>query len=668
MNNKKKSEKAEVEEQVCHGINLKDMDLMVKPGDDFYEYACGGWMKAHPLSERPDKSCYSHFTRLSEQKLQRLHDMFEELCKTAQEFGTVEQKIADLYRLDMDTERRNREDVQPIVADLKKIRAFKKQNLTRFLAEWGQNDFMPFIYLGVMVDKMDSTRHMLCLFSGGGRLPGRDYYLKTDKESKKIQQGYRDYMVKVFMLAGYSKRVAMRMSRTIYEVEYRFAEASLEREEMRNPEATYNVRTVDQLQKDYPAIDWEEYLASMGMAHVESVIVPLPQIMAVANDLLLSLTELQLRDYLTGLFIRQNGGTLSEAFGDAFFDFFGRALSGIKEKEPRWKSATSLTEIILKEVVGQAYVKKYFSQEYKAKAQKLIHAIRMSLASHIADRPWMSNATKIRALTKLNALTVKVGYPDKWEDYSDLTIDPERSFFENLREINKFQFKKMMRKLDEPVDRDEWIKSPQTINACYVPSRNEICFPAGILQPPFFDPEADDAVNYGAIAIIIGHEMTHGFDDQGRKYDLDGNLSGWWTDEDLQQFNAATERLVDQFNQIVVIQDQCINGNLTLGENIADLGGMSIALDAFKKTQQYREGKEIDGFTPLQRFFLSYAQMWAENMTDEATLLQTKNNCHPISRYRVNAILRNIDEFIDAFGIKPEDKMWLDPNDRIAIW
>ena len=657
-----------VQAQVTHGVNRADMDLSVKPGDDFYEYAGGGWMKANPLTKHPEYSSYGVFNVLIEQNENRLRDMFLELGKTEHKMGTVDQKVADLYKMAMDSDRLNREGAQPLMADLAKIKAFKKKDLTRFLADQHLKIGNPFFGIAVETDLKNSDLNVMWLEAGTSGLPDRDYYLNTDADSKKIQQAYKNFLTKMFVLAGYSKKDASRASKTIYDIEYKFAQAKMDRAEARDYNKLYNIRTLDQLQKDYPAINWKEYFNLMGTPTVESVILTEPKVMAVANDLMTKLSEQQMRDYMAGILIRGASNYLSDDFGETSFDFYGRMLSGQKERKPRWKRALGFPNSLLGEAVGEIYVSKYFAHGSKEKMLKLIGELRKALAAHIASLTWMSEQTKINALVKLNAFTVKIGYPDKWRDYSGLQVDPSKSLYDNIKAASLYETRRNLDKMGKPVDRDEWGMTPQTVNAYYNPTTNEICFPAAILQPPFFDVEADDATNFGAIGVVIGHEMTHGFDDQGRMFDQYGNMTDWWTEEDSKQFQEAAEKLAAQFDQIVVVKDQHANGHLTLGENIADQGGLRIAYDAFRTTQQYRDGKQIDGFTPTQRFYLSYGRIWADNMTEEAIFQQTKSDPHSIGRYRVNATLRNIDTFFDAFGIKAGDKMWLDPADRAIIW
>ena len=649
-----------------HGINRADMDLTVNPGDDFFQYSGGGWMKANPLT--PEYASYGVFNELAEKNRNQLKELFDNLANEPHAPGSVGQKVTDLFALAMDSTRLNNEGAGPLRRDLDWARSFTKQELTPYIAHAHMNLGNPFFGIGVEADLTNSAMNTLYMSGGTSGLPDRDYYLKTDAESRKIQQAYRDYLAKMFRLAGYKKGDAVTAAKTIYDIEYKFAEASMTRAEQRDISKLYNPRTVVDLERDYPAINWRQYFTLMGLPAVENVIVEQPKVMAVANDLMLTLSDKQIRDYLAGGIITSAAGYLSDDFGETSFEFYGKTLSGQQQRRARWKRAMNLPNGVLGEAVGQLYVEKYFAGDSKEKMLTLIGNLRRSLASHIANLDWMSDETKVNALLKLNSFTVKVGYPDKWRDYSALTIDPDLSLYDNMKAASLWSTKRNLDKWNKPVDKEEWEMTPQTVNAYYNPLNNEIVFPAAILQAPFFDPEADDAVNYGAIGVVIGHEMTHGFDDEGRAFDYQGNMTDWWTEEDAAKFTEVAEKLAGQFDQIIVVGDEHANGHLTLGENIADQGGLRIAYDAFLKTRQAQEGKLIDGFTPEQRFYLSYGRIWAENNTPESEYQQTKSDPHSLGRYRVNATLRNIDTFFKAFDIKPGDKMWLDPADRAIIW
>ena len=641
--------------------------MSVRPGDDFYQYAGGGWLKANPM--KPEYSSYGVFNDLAETNRKQIRELFENLSKEKHAFGSVGQKVADLYNMAMDSVRLNKEGAAPLQKDLDKVKAFsKKADFTAFIAD--QHLYMgnPFFGIGVDTDLKNSDLNVMWLSAGTSGLPDRDYYLNTDVDSKKKQEAYRAYLSKIFQLSGYKKKEAEKAAKVIYNIEYQFAEAEMSRAEARDYNKLYNIYTIDMLQKDYPAIQWAKYFELMGVKDVKQVILTEPKVMAVAQKLMSTLSEQDIKYYVAGLIIKSSTSVLSDDFVNANFDFYGRLLNGQKEQKARWKRALGFPNSLLGEAVGELYVSKYFAGESKAKMLKLIDNLRKALATRIANLTWMNDTTKINALVKLNSFTVKVGYPDKWRDYSKLTIDPAKSLYDNVAAATYVETLRNLEKFGKPVDKSEWGMTPQTVNAYYNPTTNEICFPAAILQAPFFDVNADDATNYGAIGVVIGHEMTHGFDDQGRNFNADGNMVDWWTAGDSKRFTAAAEKLAAQFDQITVVGDLKANGHLTLGENIADQGGLRISYDAFKTTQQFQEGKEIDGFTPAQRFYLSYGRIWAEHMTEEAIYQQTKSDPHSIGRNRVNATLRNIDTWYDAFGVKEGDKMWLAPAERAIVW
>ena len=650
-----------------HGVNKADMDMSVRPGDDFYQYAGGGWLKANPM--KPEYSSYGVFNDLAETNRKQIRELFENLSKEKHAFGSVGQKVADLYNMAMDSVRLNKEGAAPLQKDLDKVKAFsKKADFTAFIADQHLYKGNPFFGIGVDTDLKNSDLNVMWLSAGTSGLPDRDYYLNTDADSKKKQEAYRAYLSKIFQLSGYKKKEAEKAAKVIYNIEYQFAEAKMSRAEARDYNKLYNIYTIDMLQKDYPAIQWAKYFELMGVKDVKQVILTEPKVMAVAQKLMSTLSEQDIKYYVAGLIIKSSTSVLSDDFVNANFDFYGRLLNGQKEQKARWKRALGFPNSLLGEAVGELYVSKYFAGESKAKMLKLIDNLRKALATRIANLTWMNDTTKINALVKLNSFTVKVGYPDKWRDYSKLTIDPAKSLYDNVAAATYVETLRNLEKFGKPVDKSEWGMTPQTVNAYYNPTTNEICFPAAILQAPFFDVNADDATNYGAIGVVIGHEMTHGFDDQGRNFNADGNMVDWWTAGDSKRFTAAAEKLAAQFDQITVVGDLKANGRLTLGENIADQGGLRISYDAFKTTQQFQEGKGIDGFTPAQRFYLSYGRIWAEHMTEEAIYQQTKSDPHSIGRNRVNATLRNIDTWYDAFGVKEGDKMWLAPAERAIVW
>lgn len=648
------------------GIQIADMNPQIPAGENFYEYAGGGWMKAHPLTA--EYARYGVFHELAEKNREQIKELFAQLSAEKHEQGSVGQKVTDLYNLAMDSVRLNNEGANPLKQDLLAINQIKKSDLTAALTKLHLTMVGPFFNIGVEGDLKNSNMNVVYLGAGTSGLPDRDYYLKTDADSKKIQEKYRLTLQKLFILAGYSAKEAKRAVKTIYDIEYAFAEAKMSRAEARDYTKQYNVYTIEKLQEEFPAVEWRKYFDLMGLKDLKQVILTQPKVMAVAQKYMAVMTEQQIRDYIAGEAITSSADYLSDEIAETAFDFYGRTLRGQKERQPRWKRAQGYPNNLLGEAVGQLYVKKYFPEEAKSKIIKLVNNLRNSLAEHIASLTWMGDSTKINSLVKLNAFTVKVGYPNKWRDYSNLTIDKNKSLYENIKAASQCEMARNLDKNGKPVDRDEWAMTPQTVNAYYNPLSNEIVFPAGILQAPFFDPKADDAVNYGAIGVVIGHEMTHGFDDQGSMFDSNGNMRNWWTAKDRENFNKTTEKLVDQFNQIVVVKDEHANGKLTLGENIADQGGLRIAFDAFKKTEQGQGNEKIDDFTPEQRFYLSYGRIWAENITEESAYQQTKSDPHSIGRWRVNATLRNIDTFFKAFNIKEGDKMYLAPEERVVIW
>ena len=537
-----------------HGVNKADMDMSVRPGDDFYQYAGGGWLKANPM--KPEYSSYGVFNDLAETNRKQIRELFENLSKEKHAFGSVGQKVADLYNMAMDSVRLNKEGAAPLQKDLEKVKAFsKKADFTAFIADQHLYKGNPFFGIGVDTDLKNSDLNVMWLSAGTSGLPDRDYYLNTDADSKKKQEAYRAYLSKIFQLSGYKKKEAEKAAKVIYNIEYQFAEAKMSRAEARDYNKLYNIYTIDMLQKDYPAIQWAKYFELMGVKDVKQVILTEPKVMAVAQKLMSTLSEQDIKYYVAGLIIKSSTSVLSDDFVNANFDFYGRLLNGQKEQKARWKRALGFPNSLLGEAVGELYVSKYFAGESKAKMLKLIDNLRKALATRIANLTWMNDTTKINALVKLNSFTVKVGYPDKWRDYSKLTIDPAKSLYDNVAAATYVETLRNLEKFGKPVDKSEWGMTPQTVNAYYNPTTNEICFPAAILQAPFFDVNADDATNYGAIGVVIGHEMTHGFDDQGRNFNADGNMVDWWTAGDSKRFTAAAEKLAAQFDQITVVGD-----------------------------------------------------------------------------------------------------------------
>ena len=652
-------------------IDLSNFDLSVAPNADFYQYATGGWQKNNPL--KPEFSRYGSFDVLRENNEKRINALFQEMTKLEAAPGSVEQKISDLYKMGLDSVRLNAEGAAPLAADLQLVEGLvDRSQLPEVLAKIHMALANPFFGIGVMADLMDSNVNTLYVGQSGISMGDRDYYV--DPENAPIKEAYKNYLVRIFTLAGYDEAAAAQAAADALEVEDSLAEVFFSNVEQRDIPAQYNPMTRAEFAKAYDAIDWDVYFEGMGLADADRMIVQQKRVMERVNQLFKTLPLDKIRHYLTAQIINGGASSLSDDFQTASFEFYGRTMSGQQEQKPRWKRAMSVPNGLLGEAVGEMYVAKYFPEKDKQRMTELVKNLQTSLSQHIAALDWMSDATKAKAQEKLSSFTVKIGYPDKWKDYSTLTIDPSKSYYENLRDAGIWATKDNLDKYGKPVDRDEWGMTPQTVNAYYNPTTNEICFPAAILQPPFYNPDADDAVNYGAIGVVIGHEMTHGFDDQGRQFDKDGNMNNWWTDEDAAAFQAKTEILVKQFDAIEVLpakEEQPAlhaNGALCLGENIADQGGLRVAYTAYRNSLEGKEAPApIDGFTDAQRFYLAYATLWAQNIRDEEIARLTKLDVHSLGKWRVNATLRNIQDFYDAFGIT-DGAMFMPEEERVIIW
>ncbi|MEG0560080.1 MAG: M13 family metallopeptidase [Muribaculaceae bacterium] len=648
------------------GVDPANLDCTVAPGNDFFQYACGGWMKNNPLEGQYSR--FGTFDQLGENNKTQVRELIQNLGKENNAKGSVAQKVDDLYKMGIDSVRLNKEGGNPIQEDLAKIANLNRKDLTKIIASQHNGIGAPFFGTFVMSDLKDANVNVLYMSQGGMSLGDRDYYLLNDDSSKKIRAEYLKYLQKVFSLSGYSASKAKKAATNIMKIETILAKVAMSREELRDYSKQYNARTVAELKKDYPNIDWNTYFTTIGLKDVDKMIVCQLNSMAKVNELMKTLSDKELKDYLSYSIISVASSYLSDDFYQAEFDMFSKTLSGKKDMEPRWKRALSVPNGLLGEAVGKLYVEKYFAGDSKAKMLKLVNNLKTSLGEHIANLTWMTEATKINALVKLNSFVVKVGYPDKWRDYSGITIDATQSYWTNIKKAIEFESAYQYNKYYQPVDKEEWGMTPQTVNAYYNPSTNEICFPAGILQAPFFDVNADDASNYGAIGVVIGHEMTHGFDDQGRNFDQNGNMVDWWKPSDAENFKKLTDVLVAQYDSIKVLGDVHANGTFTLGENIADHGGLRVSYTAFKKTLQGMKDTKTDGLTPDQRFYLAYANVWAANIRDEEILRRTKMDPHSLGKWRVNAALRNVQPFFDAFSIKAGDPMFLAPENRVTIW
>ena len=639
------------------GANRENLDESISPRTDFYQYACGGWQKNNPL--KPEYSRYGSFDVLAENNLIQLHDLVEGLRGQKHEKGSISQKIGDLYSMGMDSARRNKEGAKPILADLKRINSAKRADFSALIS-WMHQFSSPFFGIGVMGDLQNSDMNILYWGQAGMGLGDKDYYLENDEQTKKIREAYRKYIADVCVLSGYSKKDAERVVANVMDIETELAKASMSRTEQRDLLSQYNIRTLEQVDSVCPAMDWDGYLKAMFLPKVETMCVMQTASLEKVNDLLTNKSEQAIRDYLAFSLIDAASNYLSDDFREVSFKM-SSVISGAEQDKPMWKRALAVPNGMLGEALGQLYVEKYFPESSKTRMVELVNNLKVALGEHIESLTWMSGETKAKALDKLNAIGVKIGYPDKWKDYSEINVDPNKYYWENVKAASLFHTKDSNKKCGKLVDKSEWHMTPQTVNAYYSPSSNEICFPAGILQAPFFSPDVLDADNYGAIGVVIGHEMTHGFDDNGRKFNKEGNMIDWWTEEDANKFNELADKLVAQFDSIVVLGDQHANGRLTLGENIADQGGLRIAYSAYLKTQEAKEGKTVNGFTPAQRFYLSYANVWAGNIRDAEILRRTKTDEHSLGKWRVNATLKNIAPFYDAFGIKEGDAMFLAP-------
>ena len=652
-------------------IDLANFDLSVSPNADFYQYATGGWQKNNPL--KPEFSRYGSFDVLRENNEKRINALFQEMTRLETTPGSVEQKIADLYKMGLDSARLNAEGAAPLASDLALIDGLTdRAQLPGLLASIHMALANPFFGIGVMADLMDSRVNTLYVAQSGISMGDRDYYV--DPSNAAIKEAYKAYLVRIFTLAGYDEAAAAQAAVDALEVEDSLAEVFFSNVEQRDLPAQYNPMTREEFARRYDALDWDAYFESMGLAQADRMIVQQVRVMDRVNELLKTLPLEKIRHYLAAQVINEGAASLSDDFQTASFEFYGRTMSGQQEQKPRWKRAMSVPNSLLGEAVGEMYVAKYFPEKEKQRMMELVKNLQTSLSQHIDSLEWMSDATKAKAQEKLASFTVKIGYPDKWKDYSALEIDPAKSYYENLREAGIWATKDNLSKYGKPVDRAEWGMTPQTVNAYYNPTTNEICFPAAILQPPFYNPDADDAVNYGAIGVVIGHEMTHGFDDQGRQFDKEGNMNNWWSEEDAAAFKAKTDILVRQFDAIEVLPargDQPAlhaNGSLSLGENIADQGGLRVAYTAYRNSLEGKEAPApIDGFTDAQRFYLAYATLWAQNIRDEEIARLTKLDVHSLGKWRVNATLRNLQEFYDAFGIT-DGAMFLPEAERVIIW
>jgi len=652
---------------IVPAIDVANMDPSVKPGDDFFRYVNGTWMKNNEIP--PEYSQYGAFTVLYENNQDQLKSLVEEVSaqKDAKN-GSVSQKIRDLYNSGMDTVRINEVGVNAIANEIAEIEAINNlEEVQKFIADMHRKGEYPLFYVYSGADQSNSSMEIANFYQGGISLPDVSYYLSDDERSTEMRGQYLDHLTKMFMLKGDDETKARQEAETVLKVETEIARNSKTRLELRDPIANFNKLELDGIQELSPNFDWKMYFTQIGLPNPGEVNVGQVEFIAGISQLMKNISVDEWKTYLMWNLLDNSANYLSDDFVNQNFEFFGKTLSGRQELQPRWKRVLAVTSGRLGEAIGQLYVEKYFPPEAKHRMVNLVENLRLAFGERIKNLDWMSDETKVKALNKLDAITVKVGYPDQWRDYSALTIVPD-NYIQNARNSRAFEFDYNISKVGKPVDKKEWGMTPQTVNAYYNPSNNEIVFPAGILQPPFFNKDADDAVNYGAIGVVIGHEMTHGFDDQGRQYDQDGNLNDWWTEEDAQRFAEKTAKLVEIFNNYVELDSLHVDGELTLGENIADLGGLSISYDALQKAYNGVVPEPVDGFTSDQRFYLGYAQVWRSNIRDKELMRRLKEDVHSPADSRVNVPTFNLDTFIAAFDIQPTDKLWIPVEKRAKIW
>ena len=650
------------------GIDPSNLDTSVRPGDDFYHYAAGGWLKSHPLDAEHSEN--GAFVDLYELNQKRIQDLILQYANSPQQKGSLGQKIGSLYKLMMDSVRLNREGWAPLKPTLDRIAAIKTpreyQIVTAALDRNGENTMM--YGIGIDADQRNSAWNLVNIGQGGLGLGTRDYYTSDNPDNKKVLEAYKTYLTKLFMLVGNDEATAKSKMQKVIDIETQIAKASYDEVKLRDIDANYHKMTYTDLVDQFPGIDWGNVLLASGLPAIDTIDVAEPEPIHEVEKILANTPLDDLKTYAEAKVISGATGRLSDDFRKVEFEL-DAALSGVKQDRPRWKRAVSLVSGSLGEAIGKLYVEKYFPESSKKKMLDLVHNLQTALAQRIDQATWMSQATKAQAKDKLQNFIIKIGYPDKWKDYSGLQVDDSLSLYENMKRISRWAVDKVIaEKVNKKVDKMEWGMTPQTINAYYNPSTNEICFPAAILQPPFFDPNADDAVNYGAIGGVIGHEMSHGFDDQGAQFDKYGNQHDWWTAQDKKNFDARTKVLADYFSNFEVLPGVKINGKQTLGENIGDNGGLNIAFTALQNEMKSRALTTVNGFTPEQRFFLAWARVWASNATPEVVKYLCTVDVHSPNMARVNAALPQIDAWYKAFNVKKGDKMFVPKNKRAHIW
>lgn len=654
--------------QLVSGFDPKTFDKSVKPQDDFFQYINGGWIKQNPIPAT--ESRWGNFNILAEQNLETQRKILETAAAITNEEGSASQKIGTFYKVAMDTVKLEKEGFKP-VANLfdQTNNATNGKDFAKLVGEFHQQGISGFFSVYVGLDVKDNEKYVVWFSQSGLSLPDKDYYSKQDEKSKKIREEFKSHIKNMYLLYGRSEGDAVMASRLILDFETKLAQRSMSRVDNRNMEKKYNKRALSQVFETYPNFDWNTYLETVGipLAPHDSVVVAHLDFFDNLNRLFTESDPMTFKLYMNWKVMQASSGYLNNKIGQESFRFYGSVLQGTKEQKPRWKRAVASSNSMVGELLAQEYVKVAFSEEAKVKVNEMVDNLKEAYRMRIQNLDWMSAVTKQKALEKLDAFNRKLGYPDQWKDYSELRI-VEESYWEIYQRCSKFGYKRMVEKLGTTVDRTEWNMLPQTVNAYYSPTMNEIVFPAAIMQPPFFNPNADDAVNYGAIGAVIGHEFSHGFDDQGSKYDAKGNLNTWWTEDDRSKFEARTQLLVNQFNEFQPLDSVFVNGQLTLGENIADLAGLTVAYDAYMISLKNKPKSKIDGFTPEQRFFIGFAQVWRGHSRPEYVRNQVVTDPHSPQQYRVIGTLSNMPEFYQAFGVKKGNKMWREDSKRVKIW
>ena len=658
------------EAQNKSGLVMQNLDKTVKPADDFYRFATGGWQKSHPLPAAYSR--YGSFDLLQEDNSKRINSILTELQKKTYKKGTIEQKLSDFYKQALDVDARNKAGIAPVKPLLDEMEAAQtKADLHKIQLKYAAQGYGVSFGGGFGADEKNATMNIFNVMQSGLTLGQKDYYVNNDAATVAIREAFKKHIQKMFQLYGFSAEQAAQKEQAIFQHETMLALISKSMTELRDPQTNYNKMTLKEFQQNYPNLNLEEMANAEGIKseYIQEMIVGQPAFLAGLDKITAAEDANTLKALMEWDVIQNSSAYLTDEIREANFDFFGKTMSGRQEDYPLWKRATNQVESQMGEALGRMYAKRFFPESSKKMMETLVKNLQVSLGQRIDAQTWMSDTTKAAAHNKLDKFYVKIGYPNKWTDYSNLNIDPSKSFYENIMACREFRHNKhISEKAGKPVDRDEWHMTPQTVNAYYNPTTNEICFPAGILQYPFFDPKADEAFNYGAIGVVIGHEMTHGFDDQGRQYDAEGNMKDWWTANDAKGFEKRADLYANFFSNIKVLPDLNANGRFTLGENLADHGGLMVSFNAFKNATAKKPLKNKDGFTPEQRFFLAYAGVWGQNITEKEIRNRVKRDPHALGEWRVNGALPHINAWYEAFSVKKGNKLYIPENERLELW